>query len=93
MLKIHTAPGGGYIAEMYSIDQSPDAYPVDSITLQRGTVKFALQQFQLGYEGKLSADDRAKRPRNRGNEKMRVPKCGRTWRVWEKVCEELSSVS
>jgi hypothetical protein len=50
-LKIHAAPGGGYSAEMYSIDQSPDAFPVDSITLQGGTMTFALQQFRLNYEG------------------------------------------
>jgi hypothetical protein len=56
VLKIHAAPRGGYIAEIYSIDQSQDAYPVDSITLQGEAVRFALQQFQLSYEGKLSAD-------------------------------------
>jgi pimeloyl-ACP methyl ester carboxylesterase len=56
LLKIHATAGGGYIAEIYSIDQSPDAYRVDSITLQGKTVRYTLQQFQLTYEGKLSAD-------------------------------------
>lgn len=43
-------------ATFYSIDQAPEGYRADSITMQDPTVKFALRFVQASYEGRLSAD-------------------------------------
>jgi alpha/beta hydrolase fold len=43
-------------ATFYSIDQAPEGYWADSITMQDPTVKFALRFVQASYEGMLSAD-------------------------------------
>jgi pimeloyl-ACP methyl ester carboxylesterase len=43
-------------ATFYSIDQGPEGYRADSITMQDPTVKFVLRFVQASYEGKLSAD-------------------------------------
>lgn len=48
--------GGARKATFYSIDQGPEGYRADSITMQDPTVKFVLRFVQASYEGKLSAD-------------------------------------
>lgn len=56
VLKVTKADGGGYKADFYSIDQSPNPFPVTKITLEGNTVKYNISAFDLKYEGKLSAD-------------------------------------
>lgn len=48
--------GSGWSAQFYSIDQSPDAIPVTSITLDGTDVKFSIDLIRGSYVGKLSAD-------------------------------------
>ena len=43
-------------AVFYSIDQSPQPMPVDSITLTGQTLKFSIVPIDLTYEGKVSPD-------------------------------------
>jgi non-heme chloroperoxidase len=43
-------------ATFYSIDQGPEGYRAESITMQEPTGTFALRFPQASYEGKLSAD-------------------------------------
>jgi uncharacterized protein (TIGR03435 family) len=47
---------GGYKAVFYSIDQGGDGIPVNKVTLDGTTVKFAITAINGTYEGKLSAD-------------------------------------
>jgi uncharacterized protein (TIGR03435 family) len=56
VLKVTKANDGSYKADFYSIDQGARPFPVDKITLEGGTVKYAISAFDLKYEGKLSAD-------------------------------------
>ena len=56
VLKISKADSGGYKADFYSIDQGGQPFPVTKITLDGNTVKYSITQFDLKYEGKLSAD-------------------------------------
>ncbi len=46
---------GGLKGLMYSLDQGPGAVPA-AVTVQAGSVKFAMPGIGGGYEGKLSAD-------------------------------------
>ena len=48
--------GAGWKAETYSIDQTTDALPVTSISLDAGTLKFAIAPIRVTYEGNLSDD-------------------------------------
>jgi len=59
VLKVAEADGGGYKADFYSIDQNPTPIPVTKITIEGNSVKFSITQFDLKYEGKLSADGKA----------------------------------
>jgi uncharacterized protein (TIGR03435 family) len=59
VLKVTKADGGGYKADFYSIDQGARPVPVDKITLDGGSVKFAISAFDLKYEGKLGADGKS----------------------------------
>ena len=47
---------GARKATVYSIDQGPEGYQAESITMQDPTVKFVLRFVQASYEGKLSPD-------------------------------------
>jgi uncharacterized protein (TIGR03435 family) len=44
---------------MYSIDQSGQGVKTSSISFADGTLKYAVQMFDLTYEGKLSADGKS----------------------------------
>ena len=56
VLKITKADTGGYKAVFYSIDQTGQPFPVDSITLDGSTVKMTLKTIGGTFEGKLSSD-------------------------------------
>lgn len=56
VLKVTKADGGGYKADFYTLDQSPNPFPVTKITLEGNTMKYSISGFDLKYEGKLSAD-------------------------------------
>ena len=56
VLQVTRDDSGALKAKDYSIDQSPEGFTADSITVQDSTVKFALTVFHGSYEGKLSAD-------------------------------------
>ncbi len=48
--------GDGWTGKMYSIDQSPQPFPVNTLTLQGGQVKFDIQRIGGTFDGKMSAD-------------------------------------
>jgi non-heme chloroperoxidase len=56
ILKVSTGPDKKLTAEFYSIDQTSDPLPVDSIFLDGRNVKFGLPMIQGSYAGTLSAD-------------------------------------
>jgi uncharacterized protein (TIGR03435 family) len=56
VLKITRASAGALSATFYSIDQGGQGLPASSVSFDGGVLKYALQQFDLSYEGKLSAD-------------------------------------
>jgi uncharacterized protein (TIGR03435 family) len=56
VLKASKADAGGYKADLYSIDQTGNPFPVTKITLEGSAVKFNISGLDLKYEGKLSAD-------------------------------------
>ena len=56
VLKVSKGDKNGWKAVFYSIDQSGQGVPVNSITLQGKTLKFSIAGNPGGYEGKLSAD-------------------------------------
>jgi non-heme chloroperoxidase len=59
VLAVDKSGDGKWGATFGSIDQMPDwgaRTPIDSITLQGSTLKFALAAARASYEGKLSAD-------------------------------------
>jgi hypothetical protein len=56
ILKVSAGPDKKLRAELYSIDQTSDPLPVDSISLDGKSVKFALPMIQGNYAGTLSAD-------------------------------------
>ena len=47
---------GEWAAKLVSVDQGSTTMPVDSISLQNSTVKFAVSAIHGSYEGKLSSD-------------------------------------
>jgi len=47
---------GAYRAFLYSIDQSPDPVPAESVVLEGSNVKLAVALTGFSYEGKLSPD-------------------------------------
>ena len=55
ILKI-TKTEGGWSAQMFDIDQMPDAIPVSSITLEGSGLKYSIDLLHGSYTGKLSAD-------------------------------------
>jgi pimeloyl-ACP methyl ester carboxylesterase len=56
VLQFKRDDSGTLKATFYSIDQGPEGYRADSITMQDPTVKFVLRFPQGSYEGKLGAD-------------------------------------
>jgi non-heme chloroperoxidase len=56
ILKVSVGPDKKLIAEFYSIDQTTDPLPVDSIAQEGKSVKFALTMIHGSYTGTLSAD-------------------------------------
>ncbi len=56
ILKVSPGPDKRLTAEFYSIDQTSDPLPVDSLSLDGRSVKFALPMIQGSYAGTLSAD-------------------------------------
>ena len=56
VVKISKADNGGLKAVFYSIDQSGQGIPVDSITLEGVLLKMSIKMVDGTYEGKLSAD-------------------------------------
>jgi uncharacterized protein (TIGR03435 family) len=47
---------GNLTGALFSIDQNPTPIPINAITLQGTTVKFAIPALNASYDGKLSAD-------------------------------------
>lgn len=58
VLHITKTDKGAWSATLHDIDDSPDATPITSITLQEFTLKFSINS-RVAYEGKLSADSTA----------------------------------
>lgn len=56
VLRIGKNDAGGYRALLYSIDQSPDPVPADSVVLEGANLKVAFSLVGFSYEGKLSPD-------------------------------------
>jgi hypothetical protein len=56
ILKVSNGPDQKLAADFYSIDQTTDPFPVDSISLDGMKVKFSLSVVQDSYEGTLSPD-------------------------------------
>ena len=48
----------GWSAKLYSIDQTPQPIPVNSVTKQGSTVKMTIDLIGGGFEGKLSDDNK-----------------------------------
>ena len=56
VLHIAKETGGGWKATLFSIDQGPDGFAANSVTLQGPTLRFAVDQIRGAYDGKLSTD-------------------------------------
>ena len=56
VLRIAKAPGGGWTALNYSIDQSPEPMHTSDVSLQGSTFKFSIPSLHGSYEGNVSAD-------------------------------------
>ncbi|HEY2113897.1 MAG TPA: serine hydrolase [Candidatus Angelobacter sp.] len=56
VLRVARTGKGGWSAQLWDVDDSPEATPVTSITVQDSTLKFSIDSDQATYEGKLSAD-------------------------------------
>jgi pimeloyl-ACP methyl ester carboxylesterase len=59
VLKITPDGAGGWKGEMYSIDQVPTPFPLDTVTLSGAEFAFALHAFNAKYHGTLSADGKS----------------------------------
>src|SRR5438445_10182607 len=56
IIHIEKAENGGWKATMYSIDQTTDAIPVTSVTLDGSNLKLAVDAVRGRCEGKVGAD-------------------------------------
>jgi uncharacterized protein (TIGR03435 family) len=56
VLKVTKDAKGALSANFYSIDQGGQPFPVSSISFDGGVLKYAIQPFDLKYEGKISGD-------------------------------------
>jgi non-heme chloroperoxidase len=59
VLKISKAEQGRLSAVFFSIDRTPDGFPVNVIALNGSTLKFSVNQVNGSYEGRLSADGKS----------------------------------
>jgi pimeloyl-ACP methyl ester carboxylesterase len=57
VVQIARADNGGWKASLYSIDQTTEAIPVDSVALESSTLKLTVNAVRGNYEGKISADE------------------------------------
>src|SRR5580704_564310 len=55
IVEITKGDGGGWKATMYSIDQTTNAIPVNSVTLDGLNLKFTVDVVRGTFEGKVSA--------------------------------------
>ncbi|SPE39182.1 Putative hydrolase or acyltransferase of alpha/beta superfamily (modular protein) [Candidatus Sulfopaludibacter sp. SbA3] len=56
VFRIAKTDGGARTATMYSIDESSDSIPVDSVTFTHANFKLSVDAMHLTYRGKLSRD-------------------------------------
>src|SRR5436305_4222626 len=56
ILKVSAGPDKKLTAEFYSIDQTTDPLPVDSVSMEGKSVKFTLTMIHGSYAGTMSAD-------------------------------------
>jgi non-heme chloroperoxidase len=56
IVEIAKADGGGWEATMYSIDQTTNAIPVNSVTLEGTSLKFTVDMVRGTFDGKISAN-------------------------------------
>jgi uncharacterized protein (TIGR03435 family) len=59
VLKITTGDKGELKAVFYTIDQTGQPFPTTSVSFQDKVLKYAIQGFDLTYEGKMSADGKS----------------------------------
>ncbi len=57
VFQIERAAGGGWKALIYSIDESPDPLPADSVVLDGSNFKYTIFGGKAVYVGKVSADE------------------------------------
>jgi non-heme chloroperoxidase len=56
VLQIEKGDGGTLQGRLYSIDQSPNAVPANTLTFAGSTLKFTVDAFHVSYEGTLNPD-------------------------------------
>jgi uncharacterized protein (TIGR03435 family) len=59
ILKISKADTGGYKAQLYSIDQGSDPFPVTTIHLDKLSFAFTIKPLDVSYSGTLNSDHTA----------------------------------
>ena len=59
VLKISKNASGALAAQFFSIDQGGEGFPVSTISVNGGVLKYAITPFDLTYEGKVSPDGNA----------------------------------
>ena len=59
VLKISKTKSGSLSAVFFSIDRTPDGFPVNTIALNGSTLTFSVNQVNGSYEGRLSADGKS----------------------------------
>jgi non-heme chloroperoxidase len=56
VLQIEKGGDGGWTAQFFSIDESPDATPLDTFMQKGPEISFSIPEIKLSYKGTLSAD-------------------------------------
>jgi uncharacterized protein (TIGR03435 family) len=59
VLKISKADAGGWKAQLYSIDQGADPFPVTTVTLDKQNFAFTIKPLDVTYAGTLNSDHTA----------------------------------
>jgi hypothetical protein len=59
ILKISKADNGGWKAQLYSIDQGGDPFPVTTVSLDKQNFAFTIKPLDLTYAGTMNADHTA----------------------------------
>ena len=59
IFNIYKGDKDGWSAKMYSIDQTPQPFPVGAVTKQGSNIKMTVDVIGGGFEGKLSDDNKA----------------------------------